>query len=262
MYKFIVKKLLIIFHMLPSGLKLFIRSFKTQESELYELHWLVKQNTIVVDIGANNGAYTYALSRLIGTNGEVISIEPISYLYKYLTKACKQLRIPGKVHQLCLSSEKGTSRLFIPESENGEPLTGLASLEIEGDSQGKYQEINTETLDDLLSKRTKQISFIKCDVEGHEIEVFKGAHNILTNDRPNLLIEIEQDHNSESIYERFNFFFSYNYKGYFLNGKKSLTNLKEFKVETHQNKLSNEKYIYNFIFLPDENPLPEGILVK
>jgi len=260
MYKFLIKKLLIMFHMLPPGLKLFIRSFKNQEPELYELNWLVGRDSIAIDIGANNGSYTYAISRLIGKKGMVVSIEPISYLYEYLKKACKQLRIPGEVHQLCLSSKKGESKLFIPESKGGEPLTGLASLELAGDSSGQYQKINLETLDNLLKKRTKKISFIKCDVEGHEIEVFKGAHDILTKDRPNLLVEIEEAHSAESIYKRFNFFFAYNYNGYFLDRDNALTEIKKFKVEIHQNTTTdNDKnnYIYNFIFLPAEKPLPE-----
>jgi hypothetical protein len=37
------------------------------------------------------------------------------------------------------------------------------------------------------------VSFIKCDVEGHEVEVFAGAERILAQ-QPTLLVEIEHRH--------------------------------------------------------------------
>ena len=257
MYKLLIKLLLNIFTILPPGLKIFIRSFKKQEPELYQLKWLVEKNTIAVDIGANNGAYTYALSKCVGTNGKVISVEPIKYLAKYLTIACRQIRLPAEVYQLCLSSKEGISKLFIPSTVCGTPLTGYASLEEQGGTEpGEYQTVDLITLDKLLKNRKKKVSFIKCDVEGHEIEVFKGATQILMNDRPNLLIEIEDQHNSVSIYERLRFFTSYKYNGYFFMRNNEFINIEEFDVELHQKILSTEdEYINNFIFIPIERSL-------
>jgi 23S rRNA U2552 (ribose-2'-O)-methylase RlmE/FtsJ len=68
--------------MLPDGMKLYLRSFKVQEPELYELGWLVEKDTIAVDIGANKGAYTYAISKVVGKKGLVVAIEPIETFAK------------------------------------------------------------------------------------------------------------------------------------------------------------------------------------
>jgi FkbM family methyltransferase len=251
--------LLKFFHILPSGAKLFLRSFKKQEPEFYKLRWLVQESTIAVDIGANNGAYTYALGRLVGRNGLVVAIEPIVHLADYLRKACLQLRLPVDVKQICLSSKAGKGYLLIPYSPRGELLTGFASihnLDLSEYGNMQKQEVKTKRLDDLLSKRRRRVSFIKCDVEGHELEVLKGSLDIIKTDRPNLLIEVEQRHHvNTSIYDVFGFLEKQEYKGYFIDKNRTLRDLREFYPSLHQpfppdSKL--DEYIYNFIFLPSE----------
>jgi FkbM family methyltransferase len=256
--KMLMAGLLKVFHLLPDGMKLFIRSYKKHEPELNELRWLVERSTLAVDVGANKGAYTYALSKLVGKGGHVIAIEPIAELSRYLRIACTQLSLPVTVEQCCLSSVNGEGELFIPTSELGEFLTGLASLnKLDKSSDGEIIKVNLKRLDDMLKYRKLRISFIKCDVEGHELEVFRGAIDILKTDRPNLLIEIEQRHSDITIKEHFDFFLAQNYKGFFLDESNDIKSLDAFDVATYQSNSSIEscgskKYVYNFIFLPNE----------
>jgi len=180
------------------------RSFKKQEQEFYELPWLVEKDTIAVDIGANKGAYTYALSRLVGKNGWVIAVEPIEELAAYVARGCHQLHLPVQVEQCCLSDNEGAGHLFIP-IEKKELQTGLATLNKETTIQGQNRQVKIRCLDKLLHNRNKRVSFIKCDVEGHELKVFQGALEILKSDRPNILVEIEQHHCDEPMKSRFDF---------------------------------------------------------
>ena len=249
--------LLILFHKLPDGLKLYVRSFKTQEPELYELAWLAEKGTIVVDIGANKGAYTYALSRIVGKKGLVLAFEPIAELADYLRRACIQLHLPVRVEQCCLSDKEGFADLFIP-IENKELQTGLASLAKTENGDGDIRKVKTKRLDDLLENRDRRVSFIKCDVEGHEIEVFQGTLEILKSDRPNLLVEIEQRHFEEPIEKHFEFFQEQGYKPFFLDysdGTKKVTavNFDLFPTFTPNNFEESTNYVYNFIFLPIES---------
>ena len=46
------------------------------------------------------------------------------------------------------------------------------------------------TLDSYLSKYNEKISFIKCDVEGAELQVFQGAQKILIRDTPVVFTEM------------------------------------------------------------------------
>ena len=50
--------------------------------------------------------------------------------------------------------------------------------------------IQTTTLAAALSGETQKVSFIKCDVEGHENAVFIGSEQVLASSRPALLIEV------------------------------------------------------------------------
>ena len=260
MLKKLLKTLLPVFHLLPAGVKLYLRSFKKQEFELYELYWLVAKGSLAVDIGANNGAYTFALSRLVGRDGRIVAIEPIEHLADYLRRASRQLHLPVDVKQICLSSRDGYADLVIPLSSKGELLTGYANLgnhEAVSDSTHCKQHVKLKRLDDVLADRNRRVSFIKCDVEGHELEVFKGALDILKTDRPNLLVEIEQRHLNEPIDTVLSFFESQCYRGYFFDQNNKLKEVCEFDVSRHQTsplESSGDKYIYNFIFLPMESP--------
>lgn len=50
--------------------------------------------------------------------------------------------------------------------------------------------IQTTTLDAALRGEQRRVSFIKCDVEGHENAVFLGSESVLASSRPALLIEV------------------------------------------------------------------------
>ena len=45
-----------------------------------------------------------------------------------------------------------------------------------------------------LVPQDSPISFIKCDVEGHEFAVLRGAERLLARSKPALLVEIEERH--------------------------------------------------------------------
>jgi len=251
------KYLLPFFHKLPDGIKLYLRSFKKQELELYEIGWLVAKGTIAVDIGANKGAYTYALSKIVGKKGLVLSIEPIEELAAYLQRACAQLKLPTIVEQCCLSDKDGEGALFIPV-EGGELQTGLATLNKGDKEKDNVRKVKIRRLDDMLQKRDKRVSFIKCDVEGHEMEVFRGAIEILKSDRPNVLVEIEQHHFEEPIESRFKFFQENGYVGFFLSCANGVKELKKIDLECFAKIPSLEKKqlldaVINFIFLPAES---------
>ena len=76
--------------------------------------------------------------------------------------------------------------------------------------------------------------FIKCDVEGHELEVLQGGQRVLREDRPVLLVECVDSRPEVGQTDRvFPYLEALGYRGYFFpNGRtESLT---RFRVEHHQ----------------------------
>ncbi len=218
------------------------------EREVHELGSLAMPGTVVVDVGAHIGDYTYSLCRAIGPNGRVIAIEPQPDLARMLTKAVTKLQLPVTVVNCALSSKPGKATLRMP-TENGAAKQGFATLvpRIEG---GKSFDVQLRTLDDICQPAAK-ISFIKIDVEGHELEVLRGGEETLRTHRPNLLIEVEQRHSTTPIAGTFDFVTSLGYAGEFIEADGSHQPLSTFSVETHQTgRLGMKNYISNFIFRP------------
>lgn len=54
-------------------------------------------------------------------------------------------------------------------------------------------EVTASTLDHELQGSSGQISFVKVDVEGHELRCVQGAQRSLQKDRPALMIEVSSD---------------------------------------------------------------------
>ncbi len=164
---------------------------KHDRHEIAYLHKHVSLGDTVVDIGANKGAYTYWLSKAVGPQGHVFAYEPQPALASFLNdqRACFGWS-NTKIINAGLSSQAGELDLLQPRNN---PLGG-ATLESRPESAGKsYIRVQIETLDELLQQDFRQrVSFIKCDVEGHEQRVFEGGERLLREHRPILLFECQK----------------------------------------------------------------------
>ena len=72
-----------------------------------------------------------------------------------------------------------------------------ASAVIKDSGSNNIQRVETVTLDDYLGD--KPVTYIKMDVEGAELEVIKGAKNIIMRQHPRLAVSIY--HKIEDIWE-------------------------------------------------------------
>ena len=221
---------------------------KHDRAEISYILKSIQPGNTVVDIGAHKGAYTYWLRKRVGTSGKVISFEPQPELAKYLTDMVGLYKWKNvSVENSGLSSEIGQMTLHIPSHS---PSPG-ATFEKKFSARDvvRTHSVEVTTLDEYVNRNIpkERITFIKCDVEGHEFEVFKGAENILRDQKPILMFECEQRHHKEhSIYDIFNYLNSMGYKGFFfIDGK--IRPLNEFSLETHQ-AIGRKPYINNFLF--------------
>jgi FkbM family methyltransferase len=210
---------------------------------------------VCVDVGANRGVYTYMMSARAGRAGRVHAIEPFPGNYQRLQVLARR-RGNVVVHALAVSDRGGSGVLRIPVHD-GHRIDALASLEGTWVQNEESCEVSLRTLDELLQGE-RRISFLKCDVEGHEQRVFKGATRILDHDRPVVFAEVEQRHREDPIENTFAFFADAGYCGWFA-AQGRLHPLAEFNIVRDQLAFLDERfipytmpdgYVYDFLFCP------------
>ncbi|NEO31206.1 MAG: FkbM family methyltransferase [Symploca sp. SIO3C6] len=224
------------------------------ESEIQLLKELVGKGQRAIDIGANLGVYTYALSQLC----EVVeAFEPQPRCAETLLAYSQHSSNKINVHNVALSESQGLLTLHVPIIK-GKPISGLASFR-KLDCAQKSITVPVCRLDDY---NFENISFIKIDVEGHESKVIKGGRNTILREKPILLVEIEQRHlGSKPMAALFEEITELGYEGKFLY-KGQLIPLSEFSYEKYQKpflvgvyhklfvKNIDKNYANNFIFSP------------
>lgn len=243
-----------------SKTKFLYRAYKYRyRDDAEELRYLVKnikEGDFALDVGAHKGGYLHWIRKGVGNGGQVVAFEPQPSLYEYLSDMITAYRYSNvTLHHAGLSSEEGSLDLYIPKAE-GLTSPGATFEKRADDSRGHYVTVPVLQLDKLLKDRTQPVNFIKMDVEGHELEVFKGAADLLAKDRPKLIFECENRHlNGLKVEDVFDYLTGLGYEGYFfLNGK--LVPLSEFKADVHQRthadkEIVNKKfYANNFVFEP------------
>jgi FkbM family methyltransferase len=148
--------------------------------EKYVLHWLnnkIKASPIILfDVGANKGQYAQLAYAILGSKANIFAFEPSSKAFEILERQNSLL----KAYNLGMGASKQTAQVYYDEEGSVR-----ASLYPKGYSHtnthlDKSQSIQLITIDSFcIENHIQQIDFLKIDVEGHEIEVLKGANQML-----------------------------------------------------------------------------------
>ncbi len=224
---------------------------KTAEQELFYLDRIVPPGAVTVDVGANCGLYTRELARL---SKRVYAFEPSHSMAELLRRTSAS---NVSVHEVALSDQTGHAELFIPQ--DGQDLVhGLASLEPGvGASSKAVASVNVPTarLDAIVRQ---DVAFVKIDVEGHELNVLKGAVELLEHSQPVFLVEAEDRHRVRATRSIFEFFEERSYRGFFLK-EGSVAPIEQFSPLELQDpsallpdggRKRGQSYVNNFFFFP------------
>jgi FkbM family methyltransferase len=193
---------------------------------------LVNRGDVVVDAGADYGLFTNRLAQRVGRAGHVHAFEPNPRSIALLRRV-KGRRRNITLYECGLSDAAREAPLHIPVVGR-KPIPSLGTVVTpQARAVHRTVPVSLVTLDDALAAETRPISFIKCDVEGHEHAVLCGAAKALARWRPNLLIEIEQRHRDSDIHETFALLLEFGYSGYAVLSDR-LAPLEEFDVQRDQ----------------------------
>jgi FkbM family methyltransferase len=152
----------------------------------------------VVDIGAHMGRYTIPCSKSVGMSGKMVAIEAHPYNFRILQHNLRLNKLNNVSLLNCaVYSNRARLKLYLPDEDLGYTMhhslmTKYLASKYSNEIERKYIEVEADTLDNLLKARAiNEVNWIKIDVEGAELEVLKGAREILsTNTRISILVEI------------------------------------------------------------------------
>jgi len=168
-----------------------------REPDMEALEALVNPGDSVADIGANAGVYTKEFSTLVGPAGHVYSFEPIADTFEILKTVINKGHLANvRSFNLALGSQPAEHEMVIPDLGG---FTGYywAHLARTGDS-GRREKVKVLTLDDLWKANTiGRLDFIKCDVEGGELEVIRGGLELIRSQLPGWLVEVSRETSEE-----------------------------------------------------------------
>lgn len=230
--KFFLQKIFIYEHKILK--KRILKSIQDKtEKEYLLIPDLCNKNLLSIDIGVFRGVYSYLLSQC---SQSVIGFEANPIMYSYIKKNLTKIIKNIELHNIALSNKIGNTMLRIPYRKksffkrNFEDYYegGLATIHKDNNLENKNFEsfnIKCSMLNNFFFD--KKIGFIKIDTEGHEQSILEGATNILSKDKPNLLIEIELKHRGNLAKDTFYFLKQFGYTAYVFdkNKLKKVTNL-------------------------------------
>ena len=155
---------------------------------------LIRPGDVVVDAGANIGYITALLAEWVGPRGLVHSIEPIPETFHIMQRTMQKLRLTQvRGHGCGVSDAAGEAMMEVPAypdgAENFYESRVLAGAPVRAGARSVP--VKLTSLDALVGESLPQVTFMKIDVEGHEEPALRGAHDLLRQARPALLIEID-----------------------------------------------------------------------
>lgn len=177
----------------PGGMRLRCHPHDPQSSavlycgmpEFEDLHFVcdyLRAGDRFVDVGANVGVFSLAAASVGGT--EIDAFEPSTTAFPRLIENITLNGLEPRFH--------GHARAVGRRAGIAQLTTGLQAtnrLVSADDAEGRPSEtVEVVTLDESLGG-TEQVAIVKIDVEGAEEDVLRGAHELLSRDRPALIIE-------------------------------------------------------------------------
>jgi FkbM family methyltransferase len=167
--------------------------FSEQEVQLFRA--VVRTGQTVLDVGANIGAHTVALAKLVGPTGKVLAFEPQHGLFYALCGNVAQ----NNLHQVrCFQAAVGeqAGKIAVPEFDSDIELNYGGVGLVDGLKSAASEQVTLMRIDDLP---LPACHFIKVDVEGMEERVLTGATQTIRRFRPLLYVEDDRPDRSADL---------------------------------------------------------------
>jgi FkbM family methyltransferase len=148
----------------------------------------VRPDGVVLEAGANVGAYTLLFAQWVGPAGRVFAFEPDPAAYAGLQQHIVRNAVADRVTAVGAAVADGsasTLRLALGES------SGISRLLPPGETHEATREVSVVSIDQFCGDRGLTPQVIKIDVEGAELAVLRGARSTVAAAGPALRLFVE-----------------------------------------------------------------------
>ena len=153
--------------------------------EIFTVKYVLKNcknaKPVIFDVGANKGQYLSMMLQQISSK-----YQPDIHCFEPQQKAFEKLKEVAKnqnhitLNNFALGSSKGEIDLYNDNAESEYGSLYPADYFQHDIKLSNKERIRIDTLDNYCQERNiEKIDFLKIDVEGHEVEVLKGAENYI-----------------------------------------------------------------------------------
>lgn len=166
-----------------------------EAAETKELCRLTRLGTMAIDAGANVGLFTIPLATSVGAAGRVLAFEPTAETARRLQENVRRNRLDNvTLVEAALGDRRGHGTLSIHADGAYNSLAPAGSTQ--------RVEIRVDRLDDVWDEAGRpEVSVLKVDVEGAELDVLAGATALLRSARPAVLVEAAEDSRAREVAE-------------------------------------------------------------
>lgn len=159
------------------------------------------QRLVLFDVGANVGDWTSALLSLLTDScmHEVVDLyifEPVPSTFEFLRSRLGTQNPVLHYEQAALSSESGESVIYVSAPNAG---TNSLHASSHGHDQKQIAISRTTATDFCTNHKIQKVHLLKCDTEGHDMEVIRGALPLLIDEKISIL---QFEYNHRWIYAR------------------------------------------------------------
>ena len=230
-------------------------AYRRFEPEIRRLDEVCGRGGTMVDIGGWYGPWT---RRLVRRADHVVVVEPTP-LHQVLRRT-----LPPGVDAAAASDHRGAAGIWLPPGDEG--ARGVSSLH-RRDIHSTSVTVPLITVDGL---GLRDVTFVKIDVDGHEVPVLHGAATTIKRDQPWLLVEVEQ--RIQPVTDVIGLLESWGYRGWVRPGRRWVP-VADFPLAAHQASTCHvsergllaralwpfPRYLNSVLFLPaGQQPAPHG----
>ncbi|MDQ6764825.1 MAG: FkbM family methyltransferase [Verrucomicrobiota bacterium] len=146
----------------------------------------LRSDDVLLDVGCCDGGFA---AKAAEVGARVIAVEPSNIMAGVIRRLFELRGLPAPhIAQCLLGAAPGVAHFQ-------DDLRDPARSQITREPRPNSYKVSVRTLDDLAADLTVVPTFIKCDAEGADFDILKGARNFLRTHRPKVAVTVYHNRN-------------------------------------------------------------------